>query len=263
MQAVIDKLQTAKGIIIFTGAGVSTSCGIPDYRSETGIYKKRLSFTREDINSAEYQNLVAAMTSASPSLTHIFCTKVYEMGKLIRVYTQNIDGLHIKAGLPQEYVVEMHGSIIPQNGDSDVVFFGEEIPKQCLKMIKNDLVDNVNLIDTVIVLGTTLQVYPFAALPNMVNRNCMRIFVNNDLSVIPRARKKYKPGQDDQMAFSYSLASSVTICGRKVSTKASWEDVRTRQPGIFLTKWKYQYLFESDCDTWVRYITEEPAVANQ
>jgi NAD-dependent SIR2 family protein deacetylase len=245
MDEIVAKIAAATGIIVFTGAGVSTSCGIPDYRSATGLYSTRPSFTRSDINNPEYTKLVATMRDATPSETHLFCTMLHDMGKLIRVYTQNIDRLHTKAGLPGNMVVEMHGSI-----DSDVVFFGEDIPSHVINQIKIDLVDDVGLVDLVLVFGTSLQVMPFAALPNMVRKNCTRILINDDLSMIrPLARKHKQEGLESRMC------SSVKICGRKVATSPSWENSSTKESKLHLSKWSHQYLCQAKCDDWVRQVS--------
>jgi len=113
--------QIAKGgkNIFFTGAGISTESGIPDYRSKGGIWdkfrpvyfdefmsskKSRIEYWRE--KSELYHDLV----QAKPNPAHISLVKLHDMGLLESVITQNIDGLHQESGLPDEKVIELHGN---------------------------------------------------------------------------------------------------------------------------------------------------------
>ena len=113
--------QIAKGgkNVFFTGAGISTESGIPDYRSKGGIWDKfRPVYYDEFMSSKEarieywqqkselYQDLV----KAKPNPAHTAITRLYEMGMLESVITQNIDGLHQESGLPDDKVIELHGN---------------------------------------------------------------------------------------------------------------------------------------------------------
>ena len=118
-------------------------------------------------------------------------------------------------------------------------------------MAKIDLVYNVDKVDLILVMGTTLSVLPFSAFPNMVRKKCWRVFVSNDLSVLPPVRRK----KNVEEGLSYRGGSTwISICGRKVSIKPTWIDKSKMRPGIILTKWRDQYLFEEDCDVFVRSI---------
>lgn len=105
--------------VFFTGAGISTESGIPDYRSKGGIWDKfrpvyydefmsskkaRIEYWRQ--KSELYQDLI----KARPNPAHTAIAELYEMGMLESVITQNIDGLHQESGLPDEKVIELHGS---------------------------------------------------------------------------------------------------------------------------------------------------------
>ena len=105
--------------VFFTGAGISTESGIPDYRSQGGIWDKfqpvyydefmsskdaRIEYWRQ--KSELYQDLV----KAKPNPAHKAIARLYEMGMLESVITQNIDGLHQESGLPDDTVIELHGS---------------------------------------------------------------------------------------------------------------------------------------------------------
>ena len=121
MEQLIKIIKEAKRIVFFGGAGVSTESGIPDFRSANGVFKKKkYDFAPEYIVSHEffynapesfydfyYNEMV--YPDAQPNPAHIGLAKLEEMGKLSAVITQNIDGLHQKAG--SKKVLELHGSI--------------------------------------------------------------------------------------------------------------------------------------------------------
>ncbi len=103
-----------KNIVILSGAGVSTNSGIPDYRSATGIFKQmNLSdpeafFSRGNPHAKEaYEQFSQIILKAPPTSSHKFAKWLNDNGVLRRVYTQNIDGLYQKAGLPKEKLVEV------------------------------------------------------------------------------------------------------------------------------------------------------------
>ncbi|MFO8058293.1 MAG: Sir2 family NAD-dependent protein deacetylase, partial [bacterium] len=113
-------LREARSVVGFTGAGVSTESGIPDFRSPGGIWEKY------DPEEMTYQRFLAseearklrwklflemeASMNAGPNPSHYALVELYELGKLTGVITQNIDGLHQAAGLPDEAVIEIHGN---------------------------------------------------------------------------------------------------------------------------------------------------------
>ena len=116
---IAQKIGEAGKNVVFTGAGISTESGIPDYRSKGGIWDKfRPVYFDEFMSSREarveywrrkaelYQDLV----QARPNPAHISLFKLYEMGLLEAVITQNIDGLHQESGIPDDRVIELHGS---------------------------------------------------------------------------------------------------------------------------------------------------------
>lgn len=105
--------------IIFTGAGISTESGIPDFRSKGGIWDKFQPVYFDEFMSSKKariqywrrkSELYHDLMEAKPNAAHISIVKLYEMGLLESVITQNIDGLHQKAGLPNEKVIELHGN---------------------------------------------------------------------------------------------------------------------------------------------------------
>lgn len=200
LQEIID---SSDNIIFFGGAGVSTESGIPDFRSESGIFKslEKYGDTPENLVSHSYyldhteeffnyykENLV--FKDAEPNPAHLKLAELEKAGKLKAVITQNIDGLHQKAGSKE--VLELHGSvhrnycqICNENYDLDYILKSEGIPRcDCGGIIKPDVVlykeplnnailnfavDYISQADTLIIGGTSLVVYPAAGLINYFN----------------------------------------------------------------------------------------------
>lgn len=193
LQEIIDQ---GERIVFFTGAGVSTESGIPDFRSQDGLYHQEYDYPPETIishsffeeNTEEfyrfYRNRMLYL-DAKPNITHQFMAKLEEKGKCLGVITQNIDGLHQMAG--SKRVMELHGSVwrnycMDCNRFYDVHYIKEStgIPRcSCGGIIKPDVVlyeeglDQMILnasiamlqsADVLIVLGTSLVVYPAASL---------------------------------------------------------------------------------------------------
>lgn len=198
-----DKIQkfkewvdTSDNIVFFGGAGVSTESGIPDFRSVDGLYNQSYDYPPETILSHTfyirkpeeffrfYRNKML-FPNAKPSTTHTKLAKLEKEGKLKGVITQNIDGLHQKAG--SEQVIELHGSVLRNYCERCRKFYGIEaiINSECVPLcqcggnIKPDVVlyeegldeenisEAIRLIknaDVLIVGGTSLGVYPAAGL---------------------------------------------------------------------------------------------------
>ena len=196
-------INSSDNIVFFGGAGVSTESGIPDFRSESGIFKslKKYGASPEQLVSHSYyidhteefynyykENLV--FTDAEPNPAHIKLAELEKAGKLKAVITQNIDGLHQKAG--SKKVLELHGSIhrnycqiCNKEYGLDYIMENDGIPRcECGGIIKpdvvlyeeplNDFVLNtavhyISDADTLIIGGTSLVVYPAAGLINYFN----------------------------------------------------------------------------------------------
>ena len=196
-------INSSDNIVFFGGAGVSTESGIPDFRSESGIFKslKKYGASPEQLVSHSYyidhteefynyykENLV--FTDAEPNPAHIKLAELEKAGKLKTVITQNIDGLHQKAGSIK--VLELHGSIhrnycqiCNKEYGLDYIMEKDGIPRcECGGIIKpdvvlyeeplNDFVLNtavhyISDAETLIIGGTSLVVYPAAGLINYFN----------------------------------------------------------------------------------------------
>ncbi|MCR5517108.1 MAG: NAD-dependent protein deacylase [Lachnospiraceae bacterium] len=191
-----DIVDGSDNIVFFGGAGVSTESGIPDFRSEDGLYNQKYDYPPETIishsffmhNPKEFYRFYRdkmIYKDAKPSTTHIALANLEKKGKCRGVITQNIDGLHQLAG--SQHVVELHGSVLRnycmnchEFYDVDAVLDGGDIPRcKCGGMIKPDVVlyeeglnssdisEAIRLIqeaDVLIIGGTSLGVYPAAGL---------------------------------------------------------------------------------------------------
>jgi len=189
-------VEESNNIVFFGGAGVSTESNIPDFRSVDGLYNQQYQYPPETILSHSfyrknpeeffrfYRNKMLYV-DAKPNQTHIRLAQLEEEGKLKAVITQNIDGLHQKAG--SKHVLELHGSVLRNYCESCHKFYGVEeilhskgIPHcSCGGRIKPDVVlyeeglDSdilseavlrIREADILIVGGTSLTVYPAAGL---------------------------------------------------------------------------------------------------
>ena len=205
LQEIIDRSHR---IVFFGGAGVSTESGIPDFRSEDGLYHQKYKFPPEYMLSHEcfvdrtedfydfYRDKILSY-DAKPNAAHLFLAALERAGKLTAVVTQNIDGLHDDAG--SKYVYELHGSVRRNHCTRcgafytlDAVKGGSGVPHcSCGGVIKPDVVlygeglddDTVTGAikaiadaDAMIIAGTSLTVYPAAGL--------IRYFRGRDLVVI-------------------------------------------------------------------------------
>ena len=191
LQEIIDE---SKRIVFFGGAGVSTESGIPDFRSVDGLYNQKYDYPPEEILSHTffkrhtdyfynfYRDKMLAL-DAQPNSAHLKLAELEEAGKLTAVVTQNIDGLHQKAG--SKNVLELHGSVHRNYCESCHKFYSAEFIKdsdgvphcECGGLIKPDVVlyeegldsktiegalDAISNADCLIVAGTSLNVYPAA-----------------------------------------------------------------------------------------------------
>ena len=204
-------VKNSNNIVFFGGAGVSTESGIPDFRSKDGLYNQKYKYPPEEIlshtffirNTEEFYKFYKEKMNSlkyEPNITHIKLSELEKQGKLKAVITQNIDGLHQKAG--NKNVLELHGSILRNYCmncnkfyDAEFIFNEEGIPKcSCGGIIKPDVVlyeemlddvifsDSINAIknaDLMIVAGTSLTVSPASGLVNFYKGNKL-VLINKD-----------------------------------------------------------------------------------
>ena len=155
LQKMIDE---SKNIVFFGGAGVSTDSGIRDFRGKNGLYKMKNNtnhspeymlsssclYNEPELFFDYYRNYMDA-SDAKPNVTHLYLKKLEDEGKLKAIVTQNIDGLHQKAG--SKKVLEIHGTTMKNYCDkcgkeypSDYIFKSSGIPKcKCGGLIRPDV----------------------------------------------------------------------------------------------------------------------------
>ncbi len=218
LQKIIDE---GKRIVFFTGAGVSTDSGIPDFRSQDGLYNQTYDYPPETIishsffvhNTEEFYRFYRdrmLYLDAKPNATHKLMADLEAAGRCLGVVTQNIDGLHQLAGSKKVY--ELHGSVLrnycTRCGKSFTAKYikeGTGIPHcdKCGGLIKPDVVlyeegldqrvlegavEAIARADVLIVLGTSLVVYPAAGL--------VRYFRGDKLVLINRSVTPYDSEAD-------------------------------------------------------------------
>jgi NAD-dependent deacetylase len=186
-----ELIRQRQPCVVLTGAGISTESGIPDFRSPTGIwaqydpmeYATIGAFRRDPVKVWEFYSLrFEALATAEPNAGHLALAELERAGLVSAVVTQNIDGLHLSAG--SQEVIEVHGSIrtatcvecgaqvaldpasprCPRCGSilkPDVVMFGELLPEGAMERA-SELARAAGLL---LVVGSTLEVYPVAGLP--------------------------------------------------------------------------------------------------
>ena len=211
-------------IVFFGGAGVSTESGIPDFRSEDGLYSQKWKYPPEAIVSRTFfeqnckeffrfyrEKLIAK--DAQPNAAHIALSKMEEKNKLKAIITQNIDGLHQKAG--SKNVLELHGSTLRNYCTKCKKFYPvefildsenspEKIPlcTECSSIVKPDVVlyeesldeniidksiQAISKADLLIVGGTSLAVYPAAGLINYFHGKYIVLINKSSTSLDSRA----------------------------------------------------------------------------
>ncbi|NWW85698.1 SIR3 deacetylase, partial [Rhynochetos jubatus] len=227
--AALLREEECRRVVVMAGAGVSTPSGIPDFRSPgSGLYSNleqyRVPYPEAIfelvyffVNPKPFFTLAKELYPGNyrPNYAHYFLRLLHDKGLLLRLYTQNIDGLERAAGIPPERLVEAHGTFATATctvcrrkfpgedfrGDvmadkvprcpvctglvkPDIVFFGEELPQRFLLHLAD-----FPAADLLFVLGTSLEVEPFASLAGAVRSSVPRVLINRDL-VGPFARQR-------------------------------------------------------------------------
>jgi NAD-dependent deacetylase len=209
---------TLKRVVVFSGAGLSTESGIPDFRSPGGIWDK---YNPEDFY---YQNFLASETSrekywqmatemyepmkrARPNQAHLAIAELERLGKLDCVITQNIDGLHLKAGNSEKKIIELHGTAmsvtcltcgkrydrgliqermrkglkIPYCDDCNgplkpaTISFGQAMPERETE----EAYHRSSISDLFVVIGSSLVVRPAASMPLVAKRSGAKLVIIN------------------------------------------------------------------------------------
>lgn len=210
----VQLLTQSTRTVFFTGAGVSTESGLPDYRGPDGVWTTGKipsvgTLPKDDESRLEFwrkrREMYPYMSSREPNAGHVAIRRLMSVGHGLAVITQNIDGLHQKSGVPSDRVLELHGSVhafrcMPnghsvagdfvseklEGGDPDprcpvcggplrttTVLFGESMPEEPLR---NAAKLSVNA-DLMIVVGSSLVVYPAAQLPQMTKQHGGKLII--------------------------------------------------------------------------------------
>lgn len=224
-----EYINESKNIVFFGGAGVSTESGIPDFRSKDGLYNQpdvqfekyepEYLLSRDCLYNNpkvfyEFYRQKMDTRNIEPNITHKVLAKMEEMGKLKAIVTQNIDGLHQKAG--SKNVFEIHGTTkrnycskckIEYHSDfifntketipkcecrglirPDVTLYGENIPKDAV----NNAIKAICDADCLIIGGTSLKVYPAASFISyfsgrhliVINKEKLDVLLNKDTDLM-------------------------------------------------------------------------------
>lgn len=222
IKKIVKIINESNNIVFFGGAGVSTECGIPDFRSSNGLYNKvsKYNYSPEVILSHsffqnhpdifyDYLNNNLLRYNVSPNKGHFALAKLEHIGKIKAVITQNIDNLHQAAG--SENVLELHGTLARfycqnclKNYSPDYIKSQNSLPKcECGGVIRPDIVlyeeplderileesiQYIKFAEVLIVAGTSLAVYPAAGL--------LRYFNGKHLIIINKESTNYDKKAD-------------------------------------------------------------------
>jgi NAD-dependent deacetylase len=213
--ALASRLRKAHNVVVFTGAGISTESGIPDFRSPGGVWSKMKPILFQDfVASREVRreawnrvfNRTAGWTAAAPNAGHHAVTALVNAGKVAAIITQNVDNLHQASGAPVDKVIEIHGNATyakcldcgarHELDDLELSWRrGEEIVcSYCAGLVKTATIsfgqpmpeaemrratEAARACDLFLVLGSSLVVYPAAGLPVEARRHGASVVIVN------------------------------------------------------------------------------------
>jgi NAD-dependent deacetylase len=213
---VADAVRASRRMVVFTGAGISTESGIPDYRGPNGVWKTNRIPTVENVATdragreerwARQRQHYPEMVAREPNAGHEAIAELERSGRVSAIVTQNIDGLHQKAGSDPDRVLELHGSshwarcmscgrrypmgeVVArvEGGEADprcevcggvlrssTILFGESLPEDTLRRA----VEESSNADMMLVIGSSLAVKPAAQLPVLARRNGAALLIVN------------------------------------------------------------------------------------
>ncbi|UYN97645.1 MAG: Sir2 family NAD-dependent protein deacetylase [Enhydrobacter sp.] len=211
-----DMIESAHRIVAFTGAGISTESGIPDFRSPGGIWTKYQPIYFDDFMSSEEMRRESwrrkfatdeTMLKAEPNAGHRALAKLVEQGRMSAIITQNVDGLHQRSGVPAGKIIELHGNAtyaacldcghrhelepikkaFLDNGTLPICVKCEGIVKtatisfgQAMPEIQMARAQDETMgCDLFMVLGSSLVVYPAAGFPRIAKQRGARLVIIN------------------------------------------------------------------------------------
>lgn len=216
--AVANMVLESRRMVVFTGAGISTESGIPDFRSPGGIWARfdpdEFSYQRflsSEVSREKYwefsKSLWPQVAEAKPNRGHYAIAELHHIGKLDCVITQNIDSLHQKSGVPEEKIIELHGTLkwviclecgrrYPREQIQARLELGERVPRcdTCGGITKPATVAfsqpmperetgeaevRSAACDLFLVAGSSLVVYPAAQMPLIAKDNGAKLIIIN------------------------------------------------------------------------------------
>jgi NAD-dependent deacetylase len=218
LRQVAHWITASKKVIVFSGAGLSTESGIPDFRSPGGVWDRYnpedfyfQNFLASEASRKKYWQMATEMygpiKTAQPNQAHLAIAELEKLGKLDCVITQNIDGLHFKAGNSEEKVIQLHGTAIfvsclscKKRYDRDeiqerikegqkapscddcggllkpaTISFGQSMPEKETE----EAYHRSSLCDLFIVVGSSLVVQPAASMPLVAKKNRAKLVIIN------------------------------------------------------------------------------------
>ncbi len=211
-------IGTSQRLIVFSGAGLSTESGIPDFRSPGGVWDRYdpedfyfQNFLNSEASREKYWQMATEMFEpinlARPNEAHLAIAELEKLGKLDCVITQNIDGLHLKAGNSEEKVIQLHGTAIfvsclgckkryDRSEIQERIKGGQKAPRcdSCGGLLKPATISfgqpmpeketaeayhRSSLCDLFIVVGSSLVVQPAASMPLVAKRSGAKLVIIN------------------------------------------------------------------------------------
>lgn len=245
-QSLATLLLASQHTIIFTGAGISTESGIPDFRSPGGVWDRYKPIQFQDFISSEearketWRRKIESdkvVTKAQPNQGHLIISKWLSQSLVRSIITQNIDGLHQTAGVPEENIIELHGNstyaacldcqkrfelrqiFAAFSADetlpvcdvcggivkSATISFGQSMPEDAMQQAAFE----TQHCDLFIVIGSSLSVYPAAAFPEeAVRRGAKLVIINRD----PTGLDEYAT-----LVFNDEIGETLTAVDSKLS----------------------------------------------
>lgn len=253
-----------KSIVVVLGAGVSVSAGIPDFRSPGGLFEavqehfgekfpdvmvqpeillsRKFNNENPEVCKNEVEPMLRSwkLEEAYPTICHKMLGWLYKQGWLQRVYTQNIDGLELHQDVISETndpigykkcVVQSHGSM----RDGTVVFYDDPLPEDFYKSLETDFKSSNSPVDLILVMGTSLQVSPFCAIPNLAPKSATRVLVDPN---------------PNRVVSSNPWTINIDLAGRQVELGSLWKKEESR--------WENELLIESTSDNFIQKFFESP-----
>lgn len=216
IEELAELVQNSRRAVIFTGAGISTECGIPDFRSPGGFWTKYKPIEYRDfLASAEtryeawrrFLMIRETIAAAEPGVSHRAVAELVARGHVAHVITQNIDGLHARAGIPHQQIIEIHGNgtyatclgcglrheidwvktVMSETArppactacggivKSATISFGQAMPEQPMADARAATFNA----DLFISIGSSLQVFPAAGFPVTATQNRTPLVILN------------------------------------------------------------------------------------